>query len=130
DELINLQEAVADKFQKDSIFIMSRATRTTIRKLKDADGNYLLNRDINAKWGYTLLGKEVYTSDNMADITTKKTIIFYGDMSGLAVKVSENINIEILREKYAEQHAIGVVGFVEIDSKVENVQKIAKLVMA
>ncbi|MEG0899564.1 MAG: phage major capsid protein [Oscillospiraceae bacterium] len=130
DELINLQEAVADKFQKDSIFIMSRATRTTIRKLKDADGNYLLNRDINAKWGYTLLGKEVYTSDNMADIATKKTIIFYGDMSGLAVKVSENINIEILREKYAEQHAIGVIGFVEIDSKVENVQKIAKLVMA
>jgi hypothetical protein len=50
-------------------------------------------------------------------------------MSGLAVKLSENINIEVLREKFATQHALGVVGWIEIDSKVENAQKIAKLVM-
>ena len=50
-------------------------------------------------------------------------------MSGLAVKLSEDINIEVLREKYATQHAIGVVGWVELDSKIENEQKIAALVM-
>ena len=56
-----------------------------------------------------------------------KTIIYYGDMSGLAVKVSEDMNIEILRERFATQHAIGVVGWLEMDAKVENEQKIAKL---
>ena len=56
-------------------------------------------------------------------------VIYYGDMRGLATKVSENLEIEVLREKYATQHAVGVVGWLEFDSKVEDNQKIAKLTM-
>lgn len=66
----------------------------------------------------------------MADISAGATVIYYGDMSGLATKFSEEMSIEILREKYATQHAVGVVGWLEFDAKVENAQKIAKLVMA
>lgn len=58
-----------------------------------------------------------------------KTVIFYGDMSGLAIRITENMELQILREKYATQHAIGVVGWMELDSKVENAQKLSKLVM-
>lgn len=129
DELIDLQEAVPDAYQGPAIWIMNKSTRTAIRKLKDGQGNYLLNKDVTAKWGYTLLGKDVYTSDNMSAMAAGKTAIYYGDMSGLAVKLSEDINIEVLRELFATQHAVGVVGWIEIDSKVENAQKIAKLVM-
>ncbi|WP_157029119.1 phage major capsid protein [Clostridium saudiense] len=129
DELIDVQEMVPDVYQAGAIWIMNKSTRSAIRKLKDNDGNYLLNKDVSAKWGYTLLGKDVYTSENMDAIATEKTSIYYGDMSGLAVKLSEDINIEVLREKYATQHAIGVVGWVELDSKIENEQKIAALVM-
>ena len=129
DELIELQEAVPDVFQASSIWIMNKKTRTAIRKLKDGDGNYILNKDATSRWGYTLFGKDVYTSENMAEMEAGKTAIYYGDMSGLAVKLSEEVNIEVLREKFATQHAIGVVGWIEIDSKVENQQKIAKLVM-
>lgn len=130
DELIDVQETVPDVYQGGAIWVMNKSTRKAIRKLKDGDGTYLLQKDFNAKWGYTLLGKDVYTSDNMAGMETGKTAIFYGDMSGLAVKLSEDVAIEVLREKYATQHAVGVVGWIEIDSKVENGQKIAKLVMA
>lgn len=129
DELIDLQETVPDAYQGGAIWIMNKATRTAIRKLKDNDNNYILNKDATSKWGYTLFGKDVYTSDNMAKMEAGKTAIYYGDMSGLAVKLSEEMNIEVLREKFATQHAIGVVGWIEIDSKVENAQKIAKLVM-
>ncbi|HHX62898.1 MAG TPA: phage major capsid protein, partial [Epulopiscium sp.] len=129
DELIDLQEEVPDVYQGEAIWIMNKDTRKAIRKLKDGDGTYLLQKDFNAKWGYTLLGKDVYTSSNMAEMALGKTVAFYGDMSGLAVKLSEDVSIEVLREKFATQHAIGVVGWIEIDSKVENAQKIAKLVM-
>jgi HK97 family phage major capsid protein len=129
DELIDLQEEVIDYFQGPAIWIMNRTTRKAIRKLKDSEGNFLLNRDFTAKWGYTLLGKDVYTTDNMPKMEAGKTAIYYGDMSGLAVKTSEDISIEVLREKFATQHVIGVVGWLEMDSKVENTQKIAKLVM-
>lgn len=129
DELIDLQEKIPDAYQGGAIWIMNKATRTAIRKLKDKDGNYILNKDATARWGYTLFGKDVYTSDNMSAMEAGKTAIYYGDMSGLAVKLSEDVSIEVLREKFATQHAIGVVGWIEIDSKVENAQKIAKLVM-
>lgn len=129
DELIDLQESIPDVYQAGAIWIMNKATRTAIRKLKDGDGTYLLQKDFNARWGYTLLGKDVYTSDNMAEMEAGKTAIYYGDMSGLAVKLSEEMNIEVLREKFATQHAVGIVGWIELDSKVENAQKIAMLVM-
>lgn len=129
DELIDVQESIPDVYQANAVWIMNKATRTAIRKFKDSDGNYILNRDMSTKWGYTLLGKPVYTTDNISKIEAGKTAIFYGDMSGLAVKLSEDINIEVLREKYATQHAIGIVAWCELDSKVENAQKIARLVV-
>ncbi len=126
DELIDAQELVPDVYQADAIWVMNKATRTAIRKLKDSDNNYLLNRDLSAKWGYTLLGKDVYCSDNVAKLgAVSKNVIFYGDLSGLAVKEGEKTEIQILTELFAAQHAIGVVAWGEIDAKVEDKQKIA-----
>ena len=134
DDLINLQESIPDAYQANAYFIMSRATRKAIRKLKDGQNNYLLNKDFNARWGYTLLGKDVYVSENMptfdSNTTTGDLGIYYGDMTGLAVKVSEEVNIEVLREVKAANHMVEVVGFVEFDAKVQNAQKVAKLVSA
>lgn len=130
DELIDLQEQVPDAYQTSCIWIMNKATRSAIRKLKNSDGDYLLQKDATARWGYKLFGADVYCSDNIDKMAASKTAVVYGDMSGLAVKVSEDINIEVLREKYATQHAVGVVGWIEIDAKIENQQKIAVLKMA
>ena len=130
DEVIDLHDSIKDEYQNGAIWIMSPATRTYLRKLKSSTGYYLLNDDISTPFGTSILGKPVYVSDNMPDYTEDgKVAIYYGDMSGLATKFSEEINIEVLREKYATQHAIGIVGWFEFDSKVENEQKIAKLVM-
>ena len=108
---------------------MSNATRTAIRLLKDNEGRYLLNENVTSAFGRTLLGKPVYVSDNMPDMSANAKAIYYGDMSGLAVKMSEEFEIQVLREHYATQHAIGVVGWTELDAKVENEQKIAVLKM-
>lgn len=130
DEVIQLQARVKDLYQDPAIFIMSVNTRTALRLLKDEVGRYMLQDDITAPFGKILLGKPVYVSDNMNDMSAGKTAIYYGDMSGLATKFSETMSVKVLREKYATQHAVGVVGWLEFDSKVENAQKIAKLVMA
>ena len=129
-ELIELQAQVKDVFQPEAIWIMSPATRTAIRELKDNMGRYLLQDDISLPFGKSLLGKPVYVTDNMSDIASGKTVVYYGDMRGLATKFSEDINIEVLREKYATQHAYGVVGWLEFDSKVQDNQMIASLTMA
>lgn len=130
DEVVKLHDQIKDEFQSNAMWIMSPATRTALRLLKTNQGIYLLNDDVSSPFGTTLLGKPVYVSDNMPDIAASATTIYYGDMKGLATKFSEDISIEVLREHYAAQHAVGVVGWFEFDSKVENAQKIAKLVMA
>lgn len=130
DEVVKLHDQIKDEFQSNAMWVMSPATRTALRLLKTNQGIYLLNDDISSPFGTTLLGKPVYVSDNMPEIAASATTIYYGDMKGLATKFSEDISIEVLREHYAAQHAVGVVGWFEFDSKVENAQKIAKLVMA
>lgn len=129
DEVIQLKDSIKDAFQNNAIFIMSNSTRTALRLLKDSTGRYLLNDDVTSPFGTTLLGKPVFVSDNMDDIASNKTVIYYGDMSCLATKFNEAVNIQVLREKYADEHATGVVGWFEFDSKVENEQGLAKLVM-
>jgi HK97 family phage major capsid protein len=74
---------------------------------------------------YRLLGKPVYLSDNMP-----KDQILYGDYSALSVNIRENISIEVLREKYATQHALGVVAWMEFDARVTDNQKVAVLKLA
>ena len=130
DEVVKLHDAIKDRYQSDAMFIMSPTTRTALRLLKDEMGRYLLQDDISAPFGKTLLGKPIYVSDNMPEIATGKAVIYYGDFKGLATKFNENINIQVLREKYADEHCDGVIGWFEFDSTVENQQMIAKLVMA
>lgn len=130
DEVVKLKDSIKDVYQSNAIWIMSSNTRTALRLLKGSDGHYLLQDDITSPFGSTLLGKPVYVSNNMPEIKADATAIYYGDMTGLATKFSENITTQVLREKYADEHATGVVAWFEFDSKVQNEQKLAKLVMA
>ena len=129
-EIVTLKDSIKDVYQGNAVWIMSNKTRTALRLLKGTDGHYLLQDDITSPFGSTLLGKPVYVSDNMPEIAAKAAPIYYGDLSGLATKFTENISTQILREKYADEHATGVVAWFEFDAKVQDQQKLAKLVMA
>lgn len=129
DELIDLQAKVKQAYQANACWIMNPATFTLIKKLKDANNRYLLQDDVTGEFPYRLLGKPVFLSDNMPTVTASAKAVLYGDCSGLSVNFRENISIEVLREKYATQHAIGVVSWFEFDSKVTDNQKLAVLTM-
>lgn len=130
DDVVKLHDSIKDQFQRNAVWIMSPATRTALRTLKSTTGYYLLNDDISTPFGTSLLGKPVYVSDNMPNIAAGNKVIYYGDMHGLATKFNEDINIEVLRERYADEHAYGVIGWLEFDSKVIDEQQIAVMTMA
>ena len=126
DELIDIQDLIPDAYQADAYWIMNRSTRNYVRKLKDGQQNYILNQVFGKAWDYELLGKPVKCSENCEQLGANgKMVIFYGDFSALAVKESETVEINVLNELYAAQHAIGVCGYAELDAKVENTQAIA-----
>ena len=129
DELIDLQSTVKQRFQKDAAWFMSNGTFKAIRKLKNADGEYLLNKDLANGFGWVLLGRPVYVSDAMPEMAAGKVTIFFGDFSGLYVKIAEGISVQVLKERYADEHVYGVIAWGEFDSKIVEEQKVAKLTM-
>lgn len=127
-ELIELQAKVIQPYQADACWIMSRNTFTYIKELKDANNRYYLQYDLTEAFPYRLLGKPVFISDNMDDIAATKKTVIYGDLTGLAVKITQNVEMRILRELYSNQHAIGINVWLEMDSAVCDNQKLAVLV--
>ena len=129
-ELIKLKNSVKKQFRKNAKWIMSNDTLTAIELLTDQDGKFLFHEDMTGEWNGYLLGYPVEVSDNMEDIGASKVVIYFGDFSGLALKQrADALELNVLREKFATQHAIGVNAWLEFDAKVENTQKIAKLTM-
>lgn len=130
DNLIDLQAKIKTVYQANACWTMSPATFTAIRKLKDGNGQYLLQNNFSQDFPYAILGKPVFISDNMPEIGSANKAVLYGDYAGLGVNMRQNIEIQILTEKYATQHAVGVVSWFEFDSNVIDSQKLATLVMS
>lgn len=127
DDLIDAQMSICETYQANACWIMHKNTLKALRKLKTTDGEYILNRDLNSAFGWSLLGKPVYITESAPAVATGNKAVFYGDMTGLYVKLAQNVEVQVLTEKYATQHAIGVVGYVEVDAEVVEDQKICVL---
>lgn len=130
DDLIDLQSMIPSAYQDNACWTMNPDTFTRIKKLKDANGQYLMmsnTSNITNAFPYILLNKPVYLSDNMPKVEAGAKSILYGDYSGLSTNLREQIEIQVLTEKYATQHAIGIVTWYELDAKVTDHQKLAVL---
>ena len=133
DNLINLQLAVPQQYQKNAMWIMNKAVFTELRKAKDGNGNYYMayGKGLTGGFDWEFLGKPVYISENMPAPTSAGNVpVLYGDFSGMAMKISQDLEIQLMREKYIDKNAIGIVGWAECDSKIQNHQMIAGLKMA
>ena len=131
EELVKLKNSVKKGFRKGGKWIMSNDTLTAIECLKDGDDRLVFHNDMSGEYDGYLLGYPVEVSDNMPNIATKADVIYFGNFSGLALKQRDDaLELNVLRERFATQHAIGINAWVEFDAKVENAQKIAKLTMA
>ena len=121
DEFIAVQAEVPQQYQAGAMWLVSKATLLAMRQLKDQNGRYFLQNDLTNGFGYTFLGKPVMVSDQMEDAN-----VVYGDFSGYYINVHENASIKVLNEKYADEHAVGVVAWLEVDGKVMEEGKIVK----
>lgn len=130
DVLIRLKNKLKSAYQAGAYFVMNSDTLTACQLLKDKNDRYLFNDDIVEGFSGTILGKPVYVSDQCPGIEANANAIYYiNPAQALAVKTVED-TVQILREKYATQHALGVVEWVEFDAKIQNEQAVAVLNMS
>lgn len=123
DDLIEAQGALKLNVQDGCQWLMNQGMLNEVRKLKDNNGQYILNPDFRTGFGFMLLGKPVMVSDEMPADT-----IIYGDWSAMYVNIHEDINIRQLNEVYATQHGVGFVAWAELDAKLCETDKFTKLV--
>ena len=129
DEIIQLKDMLKSVFQDGAYFVMNPETLTAVRLLKDQNLRYYVNDDVTSEFGVTLLGKPVYVSDQMPKMAAgKAAIVYINPAQALAVKLVED-SVQVLNEKYATQHAVGIVNWVEFDAAIQNQQAVAVLKM-
>ena len=112
DEFIATQVEIPQQNQAGAMWLVSNKTLLAMRQMKDTNGRYFLQNDLTNGFGYTFLGKPIMVSDQMVD-----TNVVYGDFSGYFINIHEGSSIKVLNEKYADEHAVGVVAWLEVDGK-------------
>lgn len=100
DVLVNAIYSLKAGHRQNATFMMNRRTQGEIRKLKDADGNYLWRPPATAGQAATLMGFPVAEGEEMPDIAANSFSIALGDFRS-GYLVVDRTGVRILRDPYS-----------------------------
>jgi HK97 family phage major capsid protein len=100
DVLIDLVYALKAGYRQNASWVMNRKTQAAVRKLKDADGNYLWSPGVSAGAKATLLGFDLVEAEDMPDIGAAATPIAFGDFRR-GYLVVDRMGVNVLRDPYS-----------------------------
>ncbi|PWL19033.1 phage major capsid protein [Falsochrobactrum shanghaiense] len=100
DKLIELIYALKAGYRQNASFVMNRKTQGVLRKLKDADGNYLWQPPAAVGEKASLMGFGLVEAEHMPDIAADATPIAFGDFER-GYLVVDRIGVRVLRDPYS-----------------------------
>ncbi len=100
DKLIELIYALKAGYRQNANFVMNRKTQSVLRKLKDADGNYLWQPPAAVGEKASLMGFGLVEAEHMPDIAAGNTPIAFGDFER-GYLVVDRIGLRVLRDPYS-----------------------------
>lgn len=112
DSVIDLFFSVKPEYRRNGVWLVNDETALALRKLKDADGNYIWNHSND-----TILGKRVYISEHMPGIESGKKPIAFGDFSYYWIIERRPFSVRTLTESFAALSQIGYLGIEFIEGK-------------
>ena len=121
-DLIDLQAKLKAVFQSKAVFVMHQDTLTILRKLQDNNGQYYVLPDVTRGFGQQVLNTSILTTDY-----APAGQVLYADLSAYGLSASEEMNIQVLNEKFATQHAVGVSIHGQFGGKIVDEQAFALL---
>jgi len=133
DNLIDLQMSVPSRFQNDSAFLMNPTTFSAVRKLKDNNDNYLMvsgNESLRSNVPYTLLGSPVMIDENMPVYGAGDRAVYFGDFGSLVCNTNQDLQVQVLLEAFATQHATGIILTQTLDVNLADTRGLSVLVGA
>ena len=100
DKLVDLAYALKSGYRQNAHWVMNRKTQAEIRKLKDADGNYLWQPPAAAGERAMLMGFPLVEAEDMPDIAANSLSIAFGDFSR-GYLVVDRTGVRVLRDPYS-----------------------------
>jgi HK97 family phage major capsid protein len=100
DVLVDLVYTLKAGYRQNASFVMNRKTQGAVRKLKDAEGNYLWQPGAVAGAKPTLMGFPLVEAEDMPNIGANTTLVAFGDFRrGYLVVDRQGVNV--LRDPYS-----------------------------
>lgn len=100
DALIDLVYAPRPQYRANGRFLMNRRTVSAVRKLKDAEGDYIWKPSLTEAGSATLLGYPVTEAEDMPDIGADSFSIAFGDFRR-GYLVVDRQGVRVLRDPYS-----------------------------
>ena len=100
------------EYRKNGKWLMNDETAFALRRIKDADGNYIWNHSND-----TIFGKEVLISEFMPSAIAGASPVAFGDFSYYTIVDRDHTSVKALREKFAINSQIGYLGIEFLDGK-------------
>ena len=100
DKLIDLVYTLKAGYRQNGTFVMNRKTQGAIRKLKDADGNYIWQPATLAGGTATLMNFPIAEAEDMPDIGANNFSVAFGDFRR-GYLVVDRVGIRVLRDPYS-----------------------------
>jgi HK97 family phage major capsid protein len=100
DVLIDLIYALRGGYRQNASFVLNRKVQSTIRKLKDTQGNYLWQPPAVAGGQATLMGFPVVEAEDMPDIAAGSVSVLFGDFRR-GYLVVDRTGLRVLRDPYS-----------------------------
>lgn len=121
DLILDLQDELKEAHEANAIFMTHRRTKTVLRKIKDADGNYMWQQGTIAGQPSTLFGVPVATNSNFPALSANALALVYGDFKK-AFTIIDRIGTRVLRDPYTNKpfvhfYATKRVGSMHVDSE-------------
>jgi len=99
DGLIDLETALKEDYRNRAVFLMKRTTVGAVRKLKDSNGQYLWQPNLQVGQPATLMGYPVRLANDVAAVAANALAVAFGDF-GAAYTIVERSGIRVLRDPY------------------------------
>lgn len=125
DNISELFLSVKARYRKNGVWIMNDDTALALRKLKDADGNYIWNHNTDI-----IFGKPVYVSEFMPNIESGKKPIVFGDFSYYWIVNRSGILVRTLSERFALKQQTGYMACEYLDARLLRSEAIKVIQMA
>lgn len=100
DSLIDMIYSLKAGYRQNANFVMNRKTQSTIRKFKDADGNYMWQPPAAAGQQAMFQGFSVIEAEDMPDIASDSMSIAFGDFER-GYLVVDRTGVSVLRDPYS-----------------------------